>query len=419
MLRPTSCLPMILAAASVVYLASPAAAFLAPSPLAGINARSPLMHASHRRTSPALGLKMGMRDQFGEAKGQLKSKAKKAGIATLAAIGMLLGAPGDALAGTSRSGGRAGGASFHKGGPAPSAPASTAATQTRGATAVAAPAAAAPSVVVVHHQHHSPFGGFGGGMFAGMSAFSPFGYSPFGYSPFGMGFRPMFGVPVTAVLAVAGAAVVGVAGYSIYRKIDDKRMGIYSGISVAKLQVAVYCDSRGPTSLLGTVNRIATESDTYSQAGVSGLISDTALALLRKESDWLSASVETKLTKDADQAEEFFGQMSLAERSKVERETVNRVNGMDRAEDRQAENSLESIGKPTVAVVTVLVALEGRKFPEVTDVKTLREALSQLGSDVIESDGLLAGEIMWTPEEAWETILPDDLPLSYPKLMPL
>eukprot|EP00286_Rhodomonas_abbreviata_P003592 CAMPEP_0181346982 /NCGR_PEP_ID=MMETSP1101-20121128/33631_1 /TAXON_ID=46948 /ORGANISM="Rhodomonas abbreviata, Strain Caron Lab Isolate" /LENGTH=353 /DNA_ID=CAMNT_0023459157 /DNA_START=82 /DNA_END=1143 /DNA_ORIENTATION=+ len=353
---------MILAAASVVYLASPAAAFLAPSPLAGINARSPLMHASHRRTSPALGLKMGMRDQFGEAKGQLKSKAKKAGIATLAAIGMLLGAPGE-------------------GGPAPSAPASTAATQTRGATAVAAPAAAAPSVVVVHHQHHSPFGGFGGGMFAGMSAFSPFGYSPFGYSPFGMGFRPMFGVPVTAVLAVAGAAVVGVAGYSIYRKIDDKRMGIYSGISVAKLQVAVYCDSR--------------------------------------ESDWLSASVETKLTKDADQAEEFFGQMSLAERSKVERETVNRVNGMDRAEDRQAENSLESIGKPTVAVVTVLVALEGRKFPEVTDVKTLREALSQLGSDVIESDGLLAGEIMWTPEEAWETILPDDLPLSYPKLMPL
>jgi len=261
-------------------------------------------------------------------------------------------------------------------------------------------------------------------MFGGFSpfGFSPFGFSPFGFSPFGMGmgFSPMgMGVSATAALAVAGAAVVGVAGYSIYRGIEDRRLGIYNGISVAKLQVAVYCDSRGPSSLLGTVSRLAEESDTYSQGGVSGLISDTALALLRKESDWISASIETKLTPDPDQAEEFFGQMSLAERSKVERETVNRVNGMDRSNERQAEDSLSSIGKPTVAIVTLIVALEGRKFPEVNDIPTLRSALSQLGSDVIESDGLLAGEILWTPEEAWETILPDDIPMSYPKLIPL
>lgn len=407
----------LIATVGVAYMCAPASAFLAPAPLtAGISAKSSMLPlGQHRRgVQPALGLKMGLRDQLGEVKDKYKSKAKKAGIATLAAIGMLLGAPGDALAGTSKSGGRAGGASFHKG-PTTSAPASTAtaATTTAGGTAVAA----APSTVVVHH-HHSP------GMFGGFSpfGFSPFGFSPFGFSPFGMGmgFSPMgMGVSATAALAVAGAAVVGVAGYSIYRGIEDRRLGIYNGISVAKLQVAVYCDSRGPSSLLGTVSRLAEESDTYSQGGVSGLISDTALALLRKESDWISASIETKLTPDPDQAEEFFGQMSLAERSKVERETVNRVNGMDRSNERQAEDSLSSIGKPTVAIVTLIVALEGRKFPEVNDIPTLRSALSQLGSDVIESDGLLAGEILWTPEEAWETILPDDIPMSYPKLIPL
>eukprot|EP00287_Rhodomonas_sp_CCMP768_P011139 CAMPEP_0196718308 /NCGR_PEP_ID=MMETSP1091-20130531/1535_1 /TAXON_ID=302021 /ORGANISM="Rhodomonas sp., Strain CCMP768" /LENGTH=410 /DNA_ID=CAMNT_0042058929 /DNA_START=65 /DNA_END=1297 /DNA_ORIENTATION=- len=394
--------------------------FLAPSPLSTsiISKSSSLSLGQQRRgVEPALGLRMGMRDGMAETKNKLKSKAKKAGIATLAAIGMLLGAPGEALAGASKSGGRAGGASFHRG-PAPAAPAATggAATATASKTAVAAPAAAS-GTVVVHHHHHSP------GMFGGFSpfGFSPFvGFSPFGFSPFGYGFGPAmgFGVSATAALAVAGAAVVGVAGYSIYRGIEDRRLGIYNGISVAKIQVAVHCDSRGPTSLLGTVSRLA-EGDTYSQAGVSSLISDTALALLRRESDWISASLDTKETPDPDQAEEFFGQMSLAERSKVERETVNRVNGMDRSQNREAESSLSSIGKPTTAIITLIVALEGRKFPEVHDIPTLRSALSQLGSDVIENEGLLAGEVLWTPEEAWETIMPEDVPLSYPKLVPL
>jgi len=32
---------------------------------------------------------------------------------------------------------------------------------------------------------------------------------------------------------------------------------------------------------------------------------------------------------------------------------------------------------------------------------------------------LLAAEVMWTPEEAWETVTPDEVVLDYPSLIPL
>jgi hypothetical protein len=48
-----------------------------------------------------------------------------------------------------------------------------------------------------------------------------------------------------------------------------------------------------------------------------------SLALLRKESDWISAKIETYTTKDEDEAEQKFSELSLKERWEIE--TLNPV----------------------------------------------------------------------------------------------
>jgi len=49
----------------------------------------------------------------------------------------------------------------------------------------------------------------------------------------------------------------------------------------------------------------------------------------------------------------------------------------------------------------------------------LRSALSTIGSDVTGNDALMAAEVMWTPEEAWETVTPDEIIMDYPDHIPL
>mmetsp|Transcript_22799 Transcript_22799/g.33433 ORF Transcript_22799/g.33433 Transcript_22799/m.33433 type:complete len:267 (+) Transcript_22799:50-850(+) len=199
-------------------------------------------------------------------------------------------------------------------------------------------------------------------------------------------------------------------------------MGWFSGpqITVSKIQVAVQCDTRGPSSLLGKMFDIADEADTETDEGLEELVSDVALAVLRCEQDWISGSATSVDVKNEDEGEDMFSEMSMKERAKIERETINLVAGRDKSKERSEESDINSIGKPTVAIVTIIVALEGKELPKVTDMKSMRKCLTMLGgSDVMGSSALLASEVMWTPEEPWEVLDKNDLYLEYPELMPL
>jgi len=87
-----------------------------------------------------------------------------------------------------------------------------------------------------------------------------------------------------------------------------------------------------------------------------------------------------------DVGEEKFSEFSLAERAKIERETFNKVNGRDKSDKREGESGPSDLGRPTVAVVTFILALEERDFSEVKDTKSLKAALMGLGSDVVSND---------------------------------
>jgi uncharacterized membrane protein len=163
------------------------------------------------------------------------------------------------------------------------------------------------------------------------------------------------------------------------------------------------------------MTRLADETDTDH---IAELVSDVALALLRRESDWISGASEIVKTTDEDKADDAFTQISLKERAKVERETVNVIANTDRSDARGAEGKLEDIGRSTVAVVTLILALEGATLPQVKDIKTLREALTTLGS-ISSTDSLMAAEVMWTPEEEYDSLTPQEVNLEYPALIPL
>jgi uncharacterized membrane protein len=333
----------------------------------------------------------------------------KAGVmAIVAMVVLMFGSPDDALA--ARSGGRASG-SFR--GSAPSkvysggggSRGSSTGSSIGGGSSRTVILAPSPSPIVV-----SPYG------------FSPFGYSPFGVSPFGL-FRPaIFGPSLSDIILVGGAAYVG---YKIYEGIQNQKLGITDEQTVAKVQVAVFCEDRSPASLLGAIARLVDRADTSSQESMSGLVSDVALALLRKESAWISAAAETASYRSDREADDAFAQFSLRERAKIERETVNRVNGKDKSE-RRAGPGFGAVtagravtAQSTVAVVTLLVCLNGKRVPQVKDRETLKAALLALGSDLLSGDGLMAAEVMWTPEEADDTLMPEDVTLDFPTLLPL
>lgn len=335
-----------------------------------------------------------------------QNRLKSAVLALVLVPCLLLLLPADALA--ARSGGRMGGGSFR----AP--PTARPMQQSRGSAAPSqfgstSAFGGTSSPTIVRPVIVSPFGGFG---------YSPFGvFSPF--SPFGFGPRPiMMGPSITDVVILGGVAF---AGYKAWEAFSGGGDGLGGGgtVYVSKLQVALSCEDRGPGSILGTMSRLAETSDTDSQRGICNLVSDTALALLRREADWNSAALATTKAGGLDDGEAKFGKFSLEERSKIERETVNKVRGQDKSEARGAEGAVDDIGKPTVAVVTLVLATQGRELAPVKDVASLRSCLSTLGSDALDNDSLLAAEVMWTPEEPWETVTPDEVVLDYPTLIPL
>eukprot|EP00286_Rhodomonas_abbreviata_P020121 CAMPEP_0181299050 /NCGR_PEP_ID=MMETSP1101-20121128/6124_1 /TAXON_ID=46948 /ORGANISM="Rhodomonas abbreviata, Strain Caron Lab Isolate" /LENGTH=404 /DNA_ID=CAMNT_0023404143 /DNA_START=21 /DNA_END=1235 /DNA_ORIENTATION=- len=219
---------------------------------------------------------------------------------------------------------------------------------------------------------------------------------------------------------VSAIIFVGVAGLMVYAGTRSNGSESLGGapLNVVKLQVAVFCPNRGPSSVLGKINSLAASADTTSQAGLVGLVEEMAVALLRSEDDWLSGALSSSAHPDPSKAERAFTSLSLKERSKIQRETVNRVDGQNRADPRKPEASLEAIGTQTAAVITLLLGFDDATLPKVNDRESMKKALREMAAVAQEPNKLLQAELLWTPEEPWEIVMPSDVPLSYPDLIP-
>ncbi|KAK4749553.1 hypothetical protein SAY87_027002 [Trapa incisa] len=250
---------------------------------------------------------------------------------------------------------------------------------------------------------------------SGLSYSAPY----FAPSPFGGGgiyVGPAVGVGVGAgssffLILMGFAAFILVSGFLSDRS-ESSVLAAAEKTSVLKLQVGLLGMGR---SLQKDLNRIADVADTSTPAGLSFVLTETTLALLRHPDYCISGYSSIDVKRSMEDGEKRFTQLSIEERGKFDEETLINVNNIR----KQSTTTRTSGGiSNEYIVVTILVAAEGvHKLPTINGSGDLKEALQRLGS--VPSSKILAVEVLWTPQNENDTLSERELLEDYPLLRPL
>ncbi|KAJ8572973.1 hypothetical protein K7X08_009484 [Anisodus acutangulus] len=237
--------------------------------------------------------------------------------------------------------------------------------------------------------------------------------SPFGFGGGGVYVGPAVGFGSSAFLVMAGfTAFVLVSGFLSDRSEGGSVLTATDKTSVLKLQVGLLGLGR---SLQKDLNRIAEVADTSTPEGLSYVLTETTLALLRHPDYCISAYSSVDVKRSMEEGENRFNQLSIEERGKFDEETLVNVNNIR----RKSSTSQRSNGfSNEYIVVTILVAAEGSyKLPTINGSGDLKEALQKIAS--IPSSRTLAVEILWTPQNENDTLSERELLEDYSLLRPL
>lgn len=338
------------------------------------------------------GLRMTSESPKTDLVSQLKSKI----LPALLGAGIFLGA-GVENAEAARSGGRSGGSSFRMPSPAPRS--STSLRSTYG---------------------NSGYGGRSVMPMPIMPMYSPFGYSPFGFSPFG-GFMPIN----------LNVLFLGVAAYAVYSVLSNRAGGsdfsnegssgsLGSGATVVKIQLSLSSDWSQPGNIMETLTRLAEKNSAMTgRPDLARLLSESSLALLRRQNDWQSAAYEgEQFVLGPQKAEPFFQRLAVQERAKFEEE-----NSSSSVAVIKSSNSGRG-AQPTQVVVSLVVALRGQSSGFSRSVRSLAEVkkcLQALAADSLSDEGenVMALEVLWTPSEPGTVISEREIVEDYPELIRL
>ena len=253
-------------------------------------------------------------------------------------------------------------------------------------------------------------GGYGRGYYPGGGFGFPFILPFVGFG--GMG--GLFGIFVTIAIANFIIRSFRESGFS---GSDADAYSSNPTVSVARLQVGLLADAR---NLQAELTQLAETADTGTPAGLTKLLQETTLSLLRHPEYWAYADIDSDQTRLSG-AEQVFNQLAIAERSKFTRESLSNVNAqIAQAKTKGALNSsgeLATNADPGEYIVaTILVASKGKlDLPKkAMSTEDVRHAINKIGS--ISSEQLMAVEVLWTPQVAGETLSTDELIAEYPNL---
>jgi uncharacterized membrane protein len=204
---------------------------------------------------------------------------------------------------------------------------------------------------------------------------------------------------------------------------DDDVSVLGPGISTIRLSVAMDVPNRSDrSSILNMLDRLASTANTEEQRGLQSLTKTVALEILRRKSSIRYASGRAQHFSNREKAMREYNKMAIQERSKFERETMSRFNGI-------TSNTRSSIGSgvggtandATMAVVTLVLAIDGdsTKIPALNSITDVQDALERIATDATVSDCLQGAEILWTPDDPSETLTTRDIVADYPDLRAL
>jgi len=239
-------------------------------------------------------------------------------------------------------------------------------------------------------------GGFGGGLF-----FLPFFIGGGGGSLIGL----------LALVAIAGVIMQAVRGAS-----ESGIADIFSGknnITVAKVQVGLLASAR---QMQTDLSNLALKADTSSSAGLTTILQETTLSLLRHPEYWVYVNSSKETTK-LELAEQKFNALAMSERTKLNAEVVSNVNNRV-VQGALTKNDLSLEDPSEYIVVTLIAAVAGdalAKLPETRSSEDLQLSLSALGA--IPQDQLLALEVLWEPQSEQYTLTSEEVLMVYPNLI--
>lgn len=182
-------------------------------------------------------------------------------------------------------------------------------------------------------------------------------------------------------------------------------------VTVTQLQVALLAQAR---TLQAELNELASRADVDSQEGLTQLLQETVLALLRSPEYWSHARLNSQTVRSREQAAQVFEQLSIAERSKIARETLVNTGGGAR---RTAFTPRENADPGAYIVVTLLVGTADDRpllNTPIHSANDLQAALQRLGS--VSAEYLMTFELLWSPQDPRDSLSYDDMLLAYPNL---
>jgi uncharacterized membrane protein len=232
---------------------------------------------------------------------------------------------------------------------------------------------------------------------------------------FGGGFGSLFSILIVFAIANFVMSVVRNAGGGGGQQ---ELASDNPPVSVGKIQVGLLATAR---ELQRELNELGLSADTGTPEGRAMLLQEVTLSLLRHPEYWVYGSTESQVA-PLSMAEAKFNQLALGERSKFTSETLSNVNNQLRqaasgnliaGKGGELANSPDSSGD--YILVTLVVASIGRaELSAVNDSSEMRQVLQQVGA--IDSDRLLAIEVLWTPQAEGDTLTTDDILAGYPNL---
>ncbi|KAI3856786.1 hypothetical protein MKX03_022400 [Papaver bracteatum] len=168
-------------------------------------------------------------------------------------------------------------------------------------------------------------------------------------------------------------------------------------------------------SLQKDLDKIAEVADTSTPSGLSYILQESTVALLRHLAYCFSSYSSVDVMQDKVDGEKLFNKLTIEERAKFDEETLVNVDNIKKqSTPSKKPNGLSS----DYLVMTILVAAMGDyKLGVINNSDDLQRALTKLGA--IPTSKILAVEVMWTPQEENDTLTERELLEDYPRLKPL
>lgn len=211
----------------------------------------------------------------------------------------------------------------------------------------------------------------------------------------------------------------GAGGGLLDRSMDDTMSALGPGVSVAQISVALNVPQKdSPSSILSFLERLSRTARTDSRVGISNLVSQVSIELLRQKKSAFAAGTKYTHYRDAAKAERDFNSLAIKERSKFEKENINKYGGVDYSPKSPSSSGDSFSPQATAAVVTIVLSIDGdsTKLPTINSVSDLETALLRIASDVKLDGCLRSAEILWTPEDSDDTLSEKDVTADYPEL---